>query len=101
MSIVAQSPSHPGKIARLFVRDAATLLLCSARSCYALYDPSTTTLIRRYDQRTSEATVLFSHSQPWRFCQLQAWFKCTHEVGVTPLYSRSNFVEDLIKDERF
>ena len=36
VSIVAQSPSHRGEIAQLFIRDAATLQLLYARSCYAL-----------------------------------------------------------------
>ena len=50
MNIVAQSPSHRGEIAELFIRDAATILLVrSVRS--------------RYDQRVSATTALFRHSQ--------------------------------------
>ena len=37
----------------------------------------------------------------WRSGQLQAWYKCTPEVVVTPLDSRTNSVEDLVKHERF
>ena len=33
MSIDAQLPSHRSEISELFIRDAATLLLLSARSC--------------------------------------------------------------------
>ena len=68
MSIVAQSPSHRGEMAEIFIRDEATL-------CYALRDLSTLcTLSLRpcYDQRASAATVLFMHSQPWRFCHASA-----------------------------
>ena len=36
MSIVAQSLTHCGKIAELFVRNDATLLLRIAQFCYAL-----------------------------------------------------------------
>ena len=64
----SQSPSHRGEITELFIRDAATLLLRSARSCYALYALATLSLRPRYEQRASAATVLFWHSQPWRFC---------------------------------
>ena len=58
MSIVAQSPSHRGEIAELFIRDAATLLL---RFCCAMRDLVTlcALLLRpRYDQPASGATVL-------------------------------------------
>ena len=44
MSIVAKSPSNRGEIAKLFVHDAATFLLRSAQSCYALYALATTAL---------------------------------------------------------
>ena len=50
MSIVAQSPSHRGEIAELFVRDAVTLLLVTL--CPLSLGP-------HYDQRVSMATVLF------------------------------------------
>ena len=66
MSIVAQSLSHRGEIVELFIRDAATLLL----HLYTLRDLvtlCTLSLRSRYDQRASTATVLFRHSQPWRF----------------------------------
>ena len=39
--------------------------------------------------------TLLLHS--WRSGQLQAWFKCFPEVGVTQAYS----VKDLVKHERF
>ena len=60
MSILAQPPSHRGQIAELFVRDAATVLLRSAQSCYALYALNTTSL--------------FSNSQPWHFYHASATF---------------------------
>ena len=50
MSIVAQSPSHRGEIAELFIKDAATLLLVTL--CALSLRP-------HYDQRVSAATVLF------------------------------------------
>ena len=37
MSIVAQSPSHRGEIAKLFIHNVAMLLPRSVRSYYALY----------------------------------------------------------------
>ena len=52
MSIVAQSPSHRGAIAESFDRVAATLLLRSAQSCYALHALATTKAL------------------PWRLCYL-------------------------------
>ena len=33
--------------------------------------------------------------------QLQAWYKCFPEVGVTLLDPRANSVEDFVKHERF
>ena len=33
--------------------------------------------------------------------ELEAWFKCFPEVGVTLLDPRANSVEDLVKHERF
>ena len=47
MSIVAHSPLHRGEIAELFIRDAAMLLLRSARPCYALYALTTTNALPR------------------------------------------------------
>ena len=44
------------------------LLLCSVRSCYALY----VSLRPRYNQYASAATELFRHSQPGRFCHASA-----------------------------
>ena len=73
MSIVALSPSPRGEIAELFIRDAATW-----RFCYALRDLvtlCTLSLRPRYDQRASVPTVLFRHSQPWRFCVVQVLLK--------------------------
>ena len=37
----------------------------------------------------------------WRSDQLQGWFKCSPEVGVTLLDSMTNSVEDLVKHKRF
>ena len=59
MSIVAQSPPH---------RYSSVMQL---RFCYAMCDHSTLCLLSLrslYDQRASAATLLFRHSQPWRFC---------------------------------
>ena len=46
MSTVAQSPSHRSEIAKLFIGDAATLVLPvrSSRLGYALYALATTSL---------------------------------------------------------
>ena len=96
MSIVAQSPSHRGEIAELFIRDAASLLLCSSRACNALYALATLSLRPHYDQSASTAIVLFKHSHSWRFChasatgQLPAWFKCSPKVGGAFLDSRTH-----------
>ena len=69
MSIVAHfSPSHCGEIAELLIRDTATLLLRSARPCYALYALATTSLRPTH----FAATVRFKHSQYWRFFHASA-----------------------------
>ena len=68
MSIVAQSPSHRGEIVELFVRDAAALPLQSDD----LVMLCTRSIRPHNDQRASVATVLFRHSQPWRFCHASA-----------------------------
>ena len=66
MNIVAQSLSHRGKIAELFIRDAAKLLL---HTLFAIWLQSVRS---RYDQRASAATVLFRYRQQWRFCHASA-----------------------------
>ena len=66
MNIVAQSLSHRGEIAELFIRDAARLLL---HTLFAIWLQSVRS---RYDQRASVATVLFRYSQHWRFCHTSA-----------------------------
>ena len=77
---------------RLYYASAAlcAILLRSVGSCCEL---ATT--------NASAATVLFRHSQHWRFChasptlrswrsgQLNAWFKCFPKVGVAILDSRT------------
>ena len=42
--LISNTASHCGEIAELFIRDAATLLLHSARPCYALHALTTTSL---------------------------------------------------------
>ena len=80
MSIVAHSPPHRGEIAELFIREAATFLLRSARPCYALYALTTTSLrTRRFCGDCASATLLL---QSWRSALLQALFKCPPKVGV-------------------
>ena len=95
MNIVAQSLSHRGEIAELFLSDAATLLL------HTLFATWLQSVRSRYDQRASAATVLFRYSivnigasatlppRSWRPGQLQAWFKCLPKVGVALLDSRT------------
>ena len=90
MSIVAQSPSHRGEIAELFIHDAARLLPRSVLSCYAL--ATTNALPQRpyylgIVNLGDSATLLL---RPWRSGQLQAWFKCSPKVGVALLDSRTN-----------
>ena len=104
MSIVAQSPSHRGEIAKFFIHDAATLLLRSALPSYALYALTTTLLGPCYDLATTNALprrqcylgiVNFGASvtlpiRSWRSGQLQTLFKCFPKVGVALLDSRTN-----------
>ena len=52
MNIVAQSLSHRGEIAELFICDAATLLL------HTLFTIWLQSVRSRYDQRDSAATVI-------------------------------------------
>ena len=99
MIIVAQSPSHRGSIADLFIRVAATLLLCSAALCAILLRSvrscnklaTTNALPRRlcyldiFNIGTSATLPLRS----WRTGQLNAWFKCSPKVGVAILDSRT------------
>ena len=66
MNIVAQSLSHRGEIAELFIRDAATLLL---HTFFTIWLQSVRS---RYDQRASAATVLRRYRQHWRFCHASA-----------------------------
>ena len=85
MSIVAQSPSHRGEIAELFIRDAAALRLRSARPCYAPYALATTNAHPRrlcylgIDDLGASGTLPL-HS--WRSGELQALFKCSPKVYV-------------------
>ena len=86
MSIVAQSPPHRGEIAELFIRDAATLLLRYARSCYALCALATTNALPRRLCYLDIVNIGASATLPlrsWRSGQLSAWFKCSPKVGVT------------------
>ena len=86
MSIEAQSPSHRGRVIR-------------PRCSYALRYPVTalaTTSLRSTLSYLVIANLCASVTLPlhsWRSGQLQAWFKRTPEVGVTPLDSRANSVE--------
>ena len=66
MNIVAQSLSHRGEIAELFIRDAATILL---HTLFAIWLQSVGS---RYDQRASASTVLVRYRQHWRFCHASA-----------------------------
>ena len=92
MSIVAQSPSHRGEIAELFIRDAATLPLRYARSCYALCTLATTNALPRQMCYLDIVNIGASATLPlrsWRSGQLNAWFKCSPKVGVAILDSRT------------
>ena len=102
---VAQSPSHRGEIAELHIRAAATLLLRSSRSGYALYALATTNALPRrlcflgIVNLCGSATLRLRF---WRSGQLQAWFKCLPKVGVALLDSRTNserFHYRVIKNE--
>ena len=101
MSKVAQSPSHRGEIAELFIRRAAALLLrfcCpmhillrSVRSCYNL--ATTNALPRRLCYMYLDTVnICASATLPLRSRrsgQLSAWFKCSPKVGVAILDSRT------------
>ena len=95
MSIVAQSPSNRSEIAEFFVRDAATLLLRSARSCYALYVLATSSLrpTRFCGDYYSSIVNLGAYATiPLRSFSsgpFQAWFKYSPKVDVAVLDSRS------------
>ena len=103
MNIVVLTQQCRGEIVELFVCDASTCTLCAillhVRSRYDL----ATTSLRSTRFRGDCATFVYlgaSATLPlrsWRSCQLQAWFKCSPEVGVTLLDSRTNSVEDLVK----
>ena len=96
MSIVAQSPSNRSEIAELFVRDAAALLLRSARSCYALYVLATSSPrpTRFCGDYYSGIVNLGAYATlPLRSCSsgsLQALFKYSPKVDVAFLDSRTN-----------
>ena len=72
MSIVAQSPTHCGEIAELFICDAATLL---RRLCYL-------------DIVSIGASATLP-LRSWRSGQRNAWFKCAPKVDVAFLDSRT------------
>ena len=88
MSIVAQSPSHRGEIAVLFIRDAATLYAILIRSVRSRYDLATIyVLLFRHSNLGASATFRL---RSWRSGQLQAWFKCSPKVGVALFDPRTN-----------
>ena len=93
MSIVAHSPLHRGVIAKLFIHNAATLLLRSVRPWYALYTLTTTNALPRrlcflgIVNLGASATLSLRF---WRSGQLQALFKCPPKVCVALLDSRTN-----------
>ena len=95
MSTVAQSPSHHGKIAELFILDAAmlcTTLLRSVRSCY---DTATTNALPQRLCYLSTANLDASTTLPlhsWHSGQFKALFKCSPKGGVALLNSRTNSV---------
>ena len=77
VSIPAKSPLHCGEIKVLFFCDAATLLLSSVRSFYALYtliDLDTTKALRRGLCYLGIANLTLQLCS-WHSGQLQAWFK--------------------------
>ena len=85
MSIVAQSLLHCGEIAKLFIRDAATLMLRSVRSCYALLALTTTNALPPRLCYLGIVNLSASVTLPLRSLQsgqLQTWFKCSPKVGV-------------------
>ena len=92
MSIVAQSPSHRGEIAELFIRDAATLLLRYVRSRYALGALAKANALPRRLSYLDIVNIGVSATLPlrsWRSGQLNALFKWPPKVGVAILDSKT------------
>ena len=98
---------HRSTLAVTSWRNRSYSSVMQLRFCYALCDLVTLcalSLQPRYDQHASEATVIFRHSQPWRFgnafatlplrswCsgKLQALFKSSPKVSVALLDSRTD-----------
>ena len=95
MNIIAQSLSHRGEIAELFIRDAATLLLHTLfaiwlQSVRSRYDLATTNALpRRLCYLGNIGASVMLPLRSWRPGQLQALFKCPPKVGVALLDSRT------------
>ena len=93
MSIVAHSPPHRSEIAKLFIRDAATLCATMLRSVRSHYNLATTKVLPQRLCYLGIVNLGASATLPlrfWRSGQLQALFKCPPKIGVALMDSRTN-----------